>query len=95
MRLAAPVILLQTDIVRLTESTPLKRKVELGAEDTLKILLTAEDGKTAKRPHQAFLNILDPQTGLETSFPFTVRESGKAKLDLVRPVRPCAVPGFR
>jgi oligosaccharyltransferase complex subunit delta (ribophorin II) len=58
----------------------------LGATDTLKLLLTTVDGKSAKRPHQAFLTLTDPTTGLEESFVLNVKESGKAKVDLVRMV---------
>jgi oligosaccharyltransferase complex subunit delta (ribophorin II) len=56
----------------------------LGPSDTLKVALTAKDGKTAKRPHQTFLTIKDTATGLETSYGFAVKESGKGKVELVR-----------
>ena len=36
------------------------------------------------RPHQAFLLVKDPSNNLETSFAFSVKESGKAKVELVR-----------
>jgi oligosaccharyltransferase complex subunit delta (ribophorin II) len=49
----------------------------------LKVVLTVQDGKTAKRPHQAFLLLKDADTGLDVSYPFGVKESGKAKIDLV------------
>jgi oligosaccharyltransferase complex subunit delta (ribophorin II) len=56
----------------------------LGAGDSLKIVLTAtEDGK-GKRPHQAFLLLRDPDTGLEATFPFSVKDTGKSKVDFVR-----------
>jgi oligosaccharyltransferase complex subunit delta (ribophorin II) len=55
----------------------------LGATDSLKLLLTTIDGKIAKRPHQAFLTLTDPTTGLEESFVFNVKDSGKGKVDLV------------
>jgi oligosaccharyltransferase complex subunit delta (ribophorin II) len=58
--------------------------VSLGPADTLKLLLTTVDGKSAKRPHQAFLTLTDPTTGLEESFVLNVKDSGKAKVDLVR-----------
>jgi hypothetical protein len=70
-------------ILRLTPSTPLAKSVSLGASDSLKVLLTTVDGKTAKRPHQAFLTLTDPTTGLEESFVFNVKDSGKGKVDLV------------
>jgi hypothetical protein len=71
-------------ICRLSPSTPLAKSVSLGASDSLKLLLTTVDGKTAKRPHQAFLTLTDPTTGLEESFVFNVKDSGKGKVDLVR-----------
>ncbi|KAF2735147.1 hypothetical protein EJ04DRAFT_465361 [Polyplosphaeria fusca] len=67
---------------KLSPNTPLSKSVSLGATDTLKLLLTAVDGKKAKRPHQAFLTLTDPTTGLEESFVLNVKESGKGKVDL-------------
>ncbi|CAO2657298.1 Nn.00g034240.m01.CDS01 [Neocucurbitaria sp. VM-36] len=67
---------------KLDPSSPLSKSVSLGATDTLKLLLTTVDGKTAKRPHQAFLTLTDPTTGLEESYVLNVKESGKAKVDL-------------
>ncbi|KAF2031313.1 hypothetical protein EK21DRAFT_99860 [Setomelanomma holmii] len=67
---------------KLNPSTPLAKSVSLGAGDTLKLVLTNVDGKTAKRPHQAFLTLTDPTTGLEESFVLSVKESGKGKVDL-------------
>jgi oligosaccharyltransferase complex subunit delta (ribophorin II) len=69
---------------RLNPSSPLSKPVSLGATDTLKLLLTTTDGKTVKRPHQAFLTLTEPDTGLEESFVLTVKDSGKGKVDLVR-----------
>jgi len=69
---------------RLNPDSPLAKSVSLGAADTLKLQLTTIDSKKAKRPHQAFLTLTDPTTGVEESFIFTVKESGKAKVDLVR-----------
>ena len=68
---------------RLVEHKALSRVVELGAADTLKIILTTQDSKTAKRPHQAFLLLKDADNGLDISYPLNVKESGKAKVDLV------------
>jgi len=56
--------------------------VALGASDSLRLLLTTVDGKTEKRPHQAFLTLTDPTTGLEESFVVDVKESGKGKVNL-------------
>jgi len=69
---------------RLSTSSELKKPLSLGATDSLKLLITTLEGTTAKRPHQAFLTLRDPHTKLQESFPFSVKESGKAKLELVR-----------
>lgn len=74
-------------ITRLVENKALSKPISLGASDTLKLLLTTTEGKRAKRPHQAFLLIREPKSSLDTSFPFSVKESGKGKLELVRPSR--------
>jgi hypothetical protein len=76
---------------RLVEHKPLSKAVGLGATDTLKIILTTQDGKTARRPHQAFLLLRDADTGLDISYPFNVKDNGKAKVDLVGVVGQCIV----
>lgn len=68
---------------RLDPASPLGKSVSLGASDTLKLFLTTVDGKIAQRPHQAFLTLTDPTTGLEESFVLNVKESGKGKVDVV------------
>jgi oligosaccharyltransferase complex subunit delta (ribophorin II) len=75
---------------RLSTSTPLPKTVPLTSTDTLKIILTTQDGSTAKRAHQAFLTLTDPTTTLEISYPFSVKDSGKAKLDLTHKDIPTA-----
>ncbi|KNG46236.1 oligosaccharyltransferase subunit ribophorin ii protein [Stemphylium lycopersici] len=67
---------------KLSPSTPLGKPVSLGANDLLKLVLTTVEGSTAKRPHQAFLTLTDPVTGLEESFVFSIKESGKGKVSL-------------
>ncbi|KAF2176996.1 hypothetical protein K469DRAFT_721089 [Zopfia rhizophila CBS 207.26] len=67
---------------KLSPGNALSKSVSLGATDTLKLLLTATDGKKAKRPHQAFLTLTDPTTGLEESFVLSVKDNGKGKVDL-------------
>ncbi|PNS14203.1 hypothetical protein CAC42_6716 [Sphaceloma murrayae] len=59
-------------------------ELALGTGDSLKILLTTVDGKTPKRPHQAFFTLSDPETGLEESWPLNVKENGKAKFDITQ-----------
>ncbi|KAI9879489.1 MAG: hypothetical protein M1830_008365 [Pleopsidium flavum] len=65
-------------------SKALSQPVTLGASDALKILLTTQEDKTPKRPHQAFLNIRDLDTQLETSYPISTKESGKGKVELTQ-----------
>ncbi|RVX67448.1 hypothetical protein B0A52_08801 [Exophiala mesophila] len=67
---------------KLTPSKPVTSPIKLGPVDTLKVVLSTQEGKSAKRPHQAFLLLQDPATNLDISYPFSVKESGKAKLDL-------------
>lgn len=66
----------------LSKSKPLAKEVPLGPTDTLKLLLTTTTNSSPQRPHQAFLTLTDPTTGLSTSLPFQVRDTGKAKLEL-------------
>lgn len=70
-------------VYRLIESKALSRPIQLRASDTLKVLLTVQEDKKPKRPHQAFLHITEPTTGLETSYPLAVKENGKGKVELV------------
>jgi len=66
---------------KLSDHAPLTKPVTLGAADSLKIILTATENGKAKRPHQAFLLLRDQDTGLEATFPFSVKETGKGKVD--------------
>lgn len=68
---------------RLSLTSALSPAVSLSSTDTLKIILTATEGKTGKKPHQAFLTLHDPATGLEESFPFSVKDNGKGKVEVV------------
>ncbi|EON62497.1 hypothetical protein W97_01720 [Coniosporium apollinis CBS 100218] len=67
---------------KLSADAPLSTDIPLGASDTLKLILTTTDGKKAKRPHQAFLTLTEQKTGLEESYAFSVKESGKGKVEL-------------
>ncbi|KAI9715437.1 MAG: hypothetical protein M1812_005913 [Candelaria pacifica] len=69
---------------KLSDNVPLSKPVTLGATDNLKIVLTAGEDKKPKRPHQAFLNIADPATDLEVTYPLAVKESGKGKVELTQ-----------
>lgn len=70
---------------RITAGSPVSSSspVVLPASSTLKVLLTAQDGKTGKKPHQAFLTLQETENGLEESFAFSVKDNGKAKVDVV------------
>ncbi|ETI27007.1 hypothetical protein G647_10106 [Cladophialophora carrionii CBS 160.54] len=69
---------------KLVPSQQLSNAVSLGSADTLKITFTAQEGKTAKRPHQAFLLLQDQERRLDVSYPFSVKESGKAVVSLTQ-----------
>ncbi|KXL50291.1 hypothetical protein M433DRAFT_61526 [Acidomyces richmondensis BFW] len=69
---------------KLNPHSPLVSSIPLPAAETLKVTLTALEGKNSKRPHQAFLTLQDPNTGLEDSFPFTMKENGKGKVEITQ-----------
>lgn len=71
----------------LVENKPLPDPITLGESDTLKILLTINEGKKASQPHQAFLLLREPRSNLDTSFPLSIKDSGKGKLELVCSIR--------
>jgi oligosaccharyltransferase complex subunit delta (ribophorin II) len=75
---------LNADWRRLSDRVPLSKPVALEAVDNLKIILTATEVGKPKRPHQAFLLLRDQDTGLESTFPFSMKETGKGKVELVR-----------
>ncbi|BCS21007.1 putative oligosaccharyltransferase subunit ribophorin II [Aspergillus puulaauensis] len=60
----------------------LSKPVPLGSADTLKVALTAQEGKSAKNAHQVFLLLEDPNSGLDVSYPFSVKGNGKSRVDL-------------
>ncbi|TKX18439.1 putative oligosaccharyltransferase subunit Ribophorin II [Elsinoe australis] len=66
----------------LSPDSTLSKELSLGTTDSLKIVLTTVEGKTPKRPHQAFFTLFESQTGLEESWPLNVKDNGKAKLSL-------------
>lgn len=70
---------------RFTQKSPLSQSVPFGTAETLKITLTAQEKGKGKRPHQAFLILRETTTGVEAPFPLTVKENGKATLEIVRP----------
>ncbi|OBT62587.1 hypothetical protein VE03_07406 [Pseudogymnoascus sp. 23342-1-I1] len=62
-------------------SKPLAQPLPFGPAATLKLSLTTTT-TTPSRPHQAFLTLTDPTTGLSTSFALLTRTTGAATLEL-------------
>ncbi|KAF7139686.1 hypothetical protein CNMCM5793_007337 [Aspergillus hiratsukae] len=69
---------------KIPDNKPLSKPVALGSSDTLKVILTTQEGSSAKRAHQVFLLLQDPKTGLDISYPFTVKDNGKSRLELTQ-----------
>ncbi|KAI0473791.1 Oligosaccharyltransferase subunit Ribophorin II-domain-containing protein [Xylariaceae sp. FL0804] len=61
---------------------PLPQSLVLGTADSLKVILTATEGGKGARPHQAFVVLREPASGLEAPFPMTVKDSGKAVVEI-------------
>ncbi|KAE8158975.1 Oligosaccharyltransferase subunit Ribophorin II-domain-containing protein [Aspergillus tamarii] len=66
------------------DNKALTKPVSLGSADTLKVTLTAREGSSGKRAHQVFLLLQDPETGLDISYPFDVKENGKSRVELTQ-----------
>lgn len=77
-------MLICVSVGRIVQNKALSKPVSLGPSDTLKILLTTKEEKNAKRAHQAFVQIKDPKSHLDTSFALQVKDNGKGKIELVR-----------
>ncbi|KAJ3566631.1 hypothetical protein NPX13_g7067 [Xylaria arbuscula] len=67
---------------KFSETKPLAQPIEISDKDGIKVLLVAKDGGKGKRPHQAFVVLQDEVSGLEAPFPMTVKENGKAVVDI-------------
>ncbi|KAI0906719.1 Oligosaccharyltransferase subunit Ribophorin II-domain-containing protein [Ustulina deusta] len=67
---------------RFSETKPLSHPVAIGNTESIKVLLVAKDDGKGKRPHQAFVVLQDELSGLEAPFPMTVKENGKAVVDI-------------
>ncbi|KAI1477047.1 Oligosaccharyltransferase subunit Ribophorin II-domain-containing protein [Daldinia eschscholtzii] len=71
------------DVRQFNDKTPvLPTPVVLDSFDSLKVILTAKEDGKGKRPHQAFLVLREPTSGLEAPFPLTVKENGKATVEI-------------
>ncbi|KAL1902688.1 hypothetical protein Sste5346_001131 [Sporothrix stenoceras] len=67
---------------KLNAKSSLGKALVLGSNDVAKITLTTKDNGKEKRPHQAFLLLQDPMSGLEAPFPLTIKESGKGSVQI-------------
>ncbi|RYC63503.1 hypothetical protein CHU98_g2723 [Xylaria longipes] len=67
---------------KFSETKPLSHPVTIRNTESIKVLLTAKDGGKGKRPHQAFVVLRDELSGLEAPFLMTVKENGKAVVDI-------------
>jgi oligosaccharyltransferase complex subunit delta (ribophorin II) len=65
-----------------SQAAPLEAPLVLAPAETLRVHLTTTEGKKAKRPHQAFLLLTEPESGLEAPFPLKVSSSGAATVDI-------------
>ncbi|KAI5298265.1 hypothetical protein KEM55_003607, partial [Ascosphaera atra] len=66
----------------LVESKVLEEPLSLGDLDTLKVQLTTKKESAPEKPHQAFLLLRDAGANLDISYPFSVKESGKAVVEV-------------
>ncbi|KAJ1327688.1 oligosaccharyltransferase complex subunit delta (ribophorin II) [Microdochium nivale] len=67
---------------KFSHKSPLSQNIPFGTSETLKITLTAQEKGKGKRPHQAFLILREATTGVEAPFPFTVKDNGKATVEI-------------
>ncbi|KAI1271035.1 Oligosaccharyltransferase subunit Ribophorin II-domain-containing protein [Xylaria sp. FL0933] len=67
---------------KFSETKPLSHPITISNTESIKVLLVAKEGGKGKRPHQAFVVLQDEATGLEAPFPMTVKENGKAVVDI-------------
>ncbi|KAI1157347.1 Oligosaccharyltransferase subunit Ribophorin II-domain-containing protein [Nemania serpens] len=67
---------------KFSETKPLSHPLTIGSTESVKVLLVAKDGGDGKRPHQAFVVLRDEASGLEAPFPMTVKENGKAVVEI-------------
>ncbi|KAI2601914.1 Dolichyl-diphosphooligosaccharide--protein glycosyltransferase subunit Swp1 [Hypoxylon sp. NC1633] len=73
----------ETDVRQFNDkSAIIPTPIVFDSADSLKLLLTAKENGKGKRPHQAFLVLRDSATGLEAPFPLTVKDNGKATVEI-------------
>ncbi|EFR05378.1 hypothetical protein MGYG_08389 [Nannizzia gypsea CBS 118893] len=67
---------------KLSQDKPLTTAITLNDASTLKLLLTLQEDNTAAKPHQAFLTLKEIDSGLDISYPLSVKANGKAIVEL-------------
>ncbi|OTB04477.1 hypothetical protein M426DRAFT_320831 [Hypoxylon sp. CI-4A] len=73
----------EKDVRQFNDQSPLlPTPVLFDSADTLKLSFTAKGNGKPKRPHQAFFTLKNPVTGLDTAFPLTVKDNGRASVEL-------------
>ncbi|OTA92537.1 hypothetical protein M434DRAFT_396406 [Hypoxylon sp. CO27-5] len=72
----------EKDVLQFDAKTVLTTPVVFESSDSLKLLLTVKEDGKGKRPHQAFLVLREPTSGLEAPFPMTVKENGRATVEI-------------
>ncbi|XXH05647.1 hypothetical protein Hte_012082 [Hypoxylon texense] len=71
------------DVRQFDDKSPLlETPVTFDSSDSLKLLLTIKENGKGKRPHQAFLVLRQQGTTLEAPFPLTVKDNGKATVEI-------------
>lgn len=76
-------VVADSQLYRFAPKKSLSKPIILGSSDTLKVLITTKEDRKPKQPHQAFLNVKDPASNLETSFAIAIKDNGKGKVELV------------
>lgn len=66
-----------------TPGKPIKDMVTLSSTGSVRLALTITNGGKPRRPHQGFLTITNPESGLEEAFPLTINDNGNSRFDLV------------
>ncbi|KAI2472563.1 Oligosaccharyltransferase subunit Ribophorin II-domain-containing protein [Annulohypoxylon bovei var. microspora] len=64
------------------KSAFLPKPVVFDTADTFKLKLKTQENGKGRRAHQAFLVFREPTSGLEAPFPLTVKDSGKATVEI-------------
>ncbi|KAI0149880.1 Oligosaccharyltransferase subunit Ribophorin II-domain-containing protein [Hypoxylon sp. NC0597] len=69
-------------VYQFNDKKALTTPVVFESSDSLKLLLTVKEDGKGKRPHQAFLILREPTSGLEAPFPMTVKDNGRATVEI-------------